>query len=132
MNFIDKAFAENLRGDDFLQAMADIYEHNDVDLEQYPQFVRDVILLIDYDSTLQMDGLEDVLYGSMKVNDIIAALKNAGADDEAELLEKAKDLPEDSEELGEIYDSLAMNNDYEGFWELLRNYIDRSLADQGE
>ena len=30
MNFIDKAFAQNLKGDDFLQAMADIYSEPEV------------------------------------------------------------------------------------------------------
>lgn len=44
MNFIDKAFENNLRGDDFLQAMADIYSEHEVRaiLNQYPQFVKDV------------------------------------------------------------------------------------------
>ena len=30
MNFIDKAFEQNLKGDDFLQAMADIYSEPEV------------------------------------------------------------------------------------------------------
>lgn len=45
MNFIDKALAQNLTGDDFLQAMASIYsepEGYEV-LDQYPAFVVDVI-----------------------------------------------------------------------------------------
>lgn len=58
MNFIDKAFNDNLHGDDFLQTLADIYSENEVRniLDKYPQFVRDVIAIIDYDSEIQMGG----------------------------------------------------------------------------
>ena len=61
MNFIDKAFAQNLKGDDFLQAMADIYSEPEVykELKKYPRFVADIITVIDYDTALQMDGLDD-------------------------------------------------------------------------
>ncbi|MBR2176942.1 MAG: hypothetical protein IJ861_08360 [Clostridia bacterium] len=129
MNFIDKAFFDGLHGDDFLQAMTDIYNYSEVreELDKYPRFVRDIILIIDYDTALQMGGLDDILHGSMadQADNIIIALKNAGADDEAELLKKANTLPDD--ELEEIYDSLALNNDYEGFWDLIRDYIDREM-----
>lgn len=58
MNFIDKAFNDNLHGDDFLQTLADVYSENEVRniLDKYPQFVRDVIAIIDYDSEIQMGG----------------------------------------------------------------------------
>lgn len=58
MNFIDKAFNDNLHGDDFLQTLADVYSENEVKniLDKYPQFVRDVIAIIDYDSEIQMGG----------------------------------------------------------------------------
>lgn len=57
MNFIDKAFADKLTGDDFLQAMAEIYSEPEVrkTLDQYQAFVSDVITVIDYDTALQMD-----------------------------------------------------------------------------
>ena len=57
MNFIDKAFADKLTGDDFLQVMAEIYTEPEVrkTLNQYPAFVSDVITVIDYDTALQMD-----------------------------------------------------------------------------
>ena len=53
----DKAFADKLTGDDFLQAMAEIYSEPEVrkTLGQYPAFVSDVITVIDYDTALQMD-----------------------------------------------------------------------------
>ena len=56
MNFIDKAFRNNLHGDDFLQAMAGIYSEREVRqvLNRYPQFVKDVILIIDYDTAIQI------------------------------------------------------------------------------
>ena len=42
VNFIDKAFEQNLKGDDFLQAMADIYSEPEVykELKKYPRFVE--------------------------------------------------------------------------------------------
>ena len=45
MNFIDEALKSNLHGDDFLQAMADIYKEPDVSdiLDRYPKFIKDVI-----------------------------------------------------------------------------------------
>jgi len=65
MNFIDKAFENNLKGDDFLQAMADVYSEPEVReiLDKYPQFAKDVILIIDYDYEIQMEGLDNVIYG---------------------------------------------------------------------
>ena len=48
MNFIDKAFESKLSGDDFLQAMSDVYSEPEVReiLDKYPQFVKDVILIM--------------------------------------------------------------------------------------
>ncbi len=59
MNFIDKAFENKLHGDAFLQAMADIYSEYEVReiLDRYPQFVKDVILIIDHDSKIQIEDL---------------------------------------------------------------------------
>ena len=68
MNFIDRAFEQNLAGDDFLQAMTDIYSEPEVYkiLNQYPPFVADVISIIDYDTALQMDGLDDIISGKVE------------------------------------------------------------------
>lgn len=67
VNFIDKAFEQKLTGDDFLQAMAAIYSEPEVYkiLSQYPIFVADVISIIDYDTALQMDGLDDIISGNL-------------------------------------------------------------------
>ena len=132
MNFIDKALKNNLHGDDFLQAMADIYEEPDVRdiLDQYPKFIKDVILIIDYDTTLAMDGIDEVINGNMKsqLPELLIALENCGAVDEANVLRLAKKLtPEQDDEFDRLYDKLAFNNDYDEFWDLVREYIDKNL-----
>lgn len=45
------------------------------------------------------------------------------------LLKKAKAMsPEEyNKEYDNLYDKLALNNDYEGFWDLVINYIDNNL-----
>lgn len=133
MNFIDKAFANNLRGDDFLQAMTDIYSEYEVRkiLDKYPQFVKDVILIIDYDSEIQMEGLDNVIYGHFgeQLPEILQALDNCGASNEADVLRQAKAMtPEEYEKnYDTLCDKLAIHNDYDSFWDLVRKYIDISL-----
>ncbi len=137
MNFIDKAFAQNLKGDDFLQAMADIYLEPEVykELKKYPRFVADIITVIDYDTALQMDGLDDVISGNLsnRYVEIINALENFGAKDEADVLKKAKELyilddGSYDKEYNNLSSRLALNNDYDGFWDMVRAYIDRNLS----
>ena len=138
MNFIDRALArrESLTPDDFLQAMADIYKEPQVwqALDRYPQYVRDVIYIIDYDTEVQMEGL-DACAASPRAEQYIQALLNCGAVAEAELLKRAKELADsgpDGEdkafdaELEGLYRQIALNQDYEGFWDLVRGYIERS------
>ena len=138
MNFIDCALAQGRRlsDDDFLQAMADIYKEPQVwqALDRYPQYVRDVIYIIDYDTEVQMEGL-DACAASPRAEQYIQALLNCGAVAEAELLKRAKELADsgpDGEdeafdaELESLYRQIALNQDYEGFWDLVRWYIERS------
>lgn len=138
MNFIDRALAQGdgLTPDDFLQAMADIYKEPQVwrELDRYPQYVRDVIYIIDYDTEVQMEGL-DACAASPRAEQYIRALLNCGAVAEAELLKRAKALADsgpDGEdeafdaELESLYRQIALNQDYEGFWDLVRGYIERS------
>ena len=132
MNFIDKALKNNLHGDDFLQAMADIYKEPDVRdiLDQYPKFIKDVILIIEYDTTLTMDGLDEVVNGSMEsqLYELLTALENCGAVHEANVLRMARELSlEQEDEFDRLYDELALNNDYDEFWDLVREYIDKNL-----
>ena len=138
MNFIDRALAQGdgLTPDDFLQAMADIYKEPQVwrELDRYPQYVRDVIYIIDYDTEVQMEGLDACAAGP-RAEQYIRALLNCGAVAEAELLKRAKALADsgpDGEdeafdaELESLYRQIALNQDYEGFWDLVRGYIERS------
>ena len=52
MNFIDKALEEITNGEDFVQAMAEIYEHTEVreKLDKFPAWIRNIITVIDYDT----------------------------------------------------------------------------------
>lgn len=51
MSFIDDALSEISNGEDFVQAMADIYEYPEVRSELYklPSWIRNIITVIDYD-----------------------------------------------------------------------------------
>ena len=138
MNFIDRALdqGESLTPDDFLQAMADIYKEPQVwrELDRYPQYVRDVIYTIDYDTEVQMEGL-DACAASPRAELYIQALLNCGAVAEAEILKRARELslsdPDDEDEAVDaemdiLYQQIALNQDYDDFWNLVRGYIERS------
>lgn len=133
MNFIDRALQNHLRGDDFLQAMASIYHEPEVwdHLDKYPPFVRDVLLLIDYDTELMMGGLQEIIHGNLEgvSPEIIRALDRCGAVREAAVLRRAKEMPEEQyrAEYQSLTDELSLYNDYEGFWDLVRTYIDQSF-----
>jgi len=132
MNFIDKTLERinEMSADDFLQSMADIYSEliDRNEIKKYPQFVQDVIFIIDYDTELQMEGLAGFFNDSIKdyVIDTIIALKNCGAIKEAEILEKCKHVDiENYDRYGELENETYLNNDFEGFWKLVDDYIER-------
>ena len=122
MSFIDEALQNSTSGEDFVQAMADIYSHPEVNLADYPEWIRNIITIIDYDSNLSMEGLDFKSY-----EEEIKALKSAGLDDEADLL---ANLSEDStdDDLEECYSQLALNNDYDAFWDAVFNYAGSNLG----
>ena len=137
MNFIDRALAQGdaLDADDFLQAMADIYKEPQVwqELDRYPQYIQDIIHIVDYDTEVQMEGL-DACAASPRVEQYIQALLNCGAVSEAEILKRAKKLTDsDSDyedeavdaEMEKLYRQIALNQNYEEFWDLVRGYIGR-------
>lgn len=146
MNFIDRALAqgEELTPDGFLQAMADIYKEPQVwqELGGYPQYIQDVIYLIDYDTVVQMEGLDAFVTGPHveQYEQTRRALFNCGAVSEAEILERAKALADteadyDEEtfdedafdaEMNALCGQIALYQDYEGFWDLVRSYIEKS------
>lgn len=123
MNFIDKALAEVTNGEDFVQKMADIYEYPEVreELENYPIWIRNIITVIDYDTELAMDGLEFKSY-----RNVIDALTDIGVTTEAQaLIELEGDVSQDG--IDSCYSKLALNNDYEAFWDKLYSYADKNM-----
>ena len=83
MNFIDKALEEITNGEDFVQAMAEIYEHTEVreKLDKFPAWIRNIITVIDYDTELSMNGLDFKSY-----RNVIDALTDMGLIKEADIL----------------------------------------------
>lgn len=123
MNFIDKAMAEVTNGEDFVQKMADIYEYQEVreELANYPTWIRNIITVIDYDTELAMDGLEFKSY-----RNVIDALTDIGVTMEAQvLIELESDMSQDG--IDSCYSKLALNNDYEAFWDKIYLYADKNM-----
>ena len=123
MNFIDKALAGFTIGEDFVQKMADIYEYQEVreELANYPTWIRNIITVIDYDTELAMDGLEFKSY-----RNVIDALTDIGVTTEAQaLIELEGDVSQDG--IDSCYSKLALNNDYEAFWDKLYSYADKNM-----
>ena len=123
MNFIDKALAEVTNGEDFVQKMADIYEYQEVreELANYPTWIRNIITVIDYDTELAMDGLEFKSY-----RNVIDALTDIGVTTDAQtLIELEGDVSQEG--IDSCYSKLALNNDYEAFWDKLYSYADKNM-----
>ena len=123
MNFIDKALAEFTNGEGFVQKMADIYEHPEVreELANYPTWIRNIITVIDYDTELAMDGLEFKSY-----RNVIDALADIGVTTEAQtLIELESDMSQEG--IDSCYSKLALNNDYEAFWDKIYSYADKNM-----
>ena len=123
MNFIDKALEEITNGEDFVQAMAEIYEHTEVreKLDKFPAWIRNIITVIDYDTELAMDGLEFKSY-----RNVIDALTDIGVTTEAQvLIELESDMSQDG--IDSCYSKLALNNDYEAFWDKIYLYADKNM-----
>lgn len=76
--------------------MAAIYSEPEAreTLDKYPQFVRDVITIIDYDGEITMGGLHEVIYGNLaeELPNILLALDNCGATQETDVLRRAKKM----------------------------------------
>lgn len=125
MNFIDHAISEITNGEDFVQAMADIYEYPEVrgELEKYPSWIKNIIAVIDYDTELGMDGLDLKSYANIvKVLDEIGLIEEAGV-----LRDYDKDMSEENAE--KCYERLAINNDYDVFWNKVYVYADENISD---
>ena len=124
--FIDEALETVSSGEDFVQAMADIYSHTEVRdvLKEYPDWIVNIITVIDDDTELQMDGLDFKSY-----DDEIKALRSIGIESEAEILSSITGESTD-EELSDCYDRLALNNDYDTFWLAVYEYAEENLRNR--
>ena len=124
--FIDEALEMVSSREEFVQAMADIYSHTEVRdiLMEYPDWIVNIITVIDYDTELQMDGLDFKSY-----DDEIKALRNIGIESEAEILSSITDESTD-EELSDCYDRLALNNNYDAFWLAVYEYAEENLRNR--
>lgn len=123
MNFIDKALEEITNGEDFVQAMADIYEHTEVreKIDKFPSWIRNIITVIDYDTELSTNGLDFKSY-----RNVIDALTDMGLTEEAEVLITFEKKPS-QEEADICYSKLAINNDYDAFWNKVYSYADENI-----
>ena len=124
MSFIDDALQNITSGEDFVQAMADIYSNPDVrdQLENYPEWIRNIITIIDYDTDLAMEGLDFKSY-----TEEISALNNVGLVTEANLLASISEESTDKD-LEACYSQLALNNDYDAFWNAVYSYASNNLG----
>lgn len=121
--YIDKALSEITNGEDFVQAMADIYEHAEVRKEfgNLPSWIQNIITVIDYDTELAMNGLDFKSY-----KNVIEALTDMGLIEEAKVLTAFEN--DSSQENTDIYYyNLALNNDYESFWDKVYSYADQNI-----
>ena len=84
-------------------------------------------MMEDYNMNFIDKAFENKLHG----DDFLQALDNCGANEEADVLRQAKAMSTDdyAENYDDLCDKLAINNDYDGFWDLVRDYIDASLND---
>ena len=79
------------------------------------------LTVIDYDTELAMDGLEFKSY-----RNVIDALTDIGVTTEAQvLIELESDMSQDG--IDSCYSKLALNNDYEAFWDKIYLYADKNM-----
>jgi hypothetical protein len=121
--FIDEALESVSSGEDFVQAMADIYSHTAVReiLSHYPEWIANIITIIDYDTELQMEGLDFRTYDKE-----IRALRSIGINSEATELSLLSSESTD-EEISQCYEKLSLNNDYDAFWLAVYEYAEENL-----
>jgi hypothetical protein len=121
MNFIDHAISEITNGEDFVQAITDIYEYPEVrgELEKYPLWIKNIIAVIDCDTELGMDGLDLKSYA-----DAVKVFDEIGLIEEAEVLrDYDNDISEENAD--KCYERLAIN-DYDAFWDKVYVCIDKN------
>jgi L-fuculose-phosphate aldolase len=139
MNYIDEILPRihSMNADEIIEAIGGNFYDKGVEWEdilKYPQFVQDIIFLVDLDTALAMNG--DVLMNNLtRVPNMITALKNVGANNDSTLLQKIYDeytagYDEDrTEEVWnhELYKEMYFYNDLD-IWGLLEKYVELEKA----
>lgn len=112
--------------------MAEIYNIpiDREDLVKYPQFIQDIIFIIDYDTELSMNGILGFLKNSTNkyLPQTITALKNIGADTDVEVLKKISsfDTYKNINDIESLSEKIYLYNDFD-IWKLLEEYVKREI-----
>ncbi|MFD0870969.1 Uncharacterised protein [Chlamydia abortus] len=132
MNFIDEVLSNIsvMSADDVIQSMFRIYDEPvDRDaLSAYPQFIQDIIWIIDMDTELAMNGIGGLMGNSTGhyADKMIDALRHISADKEAETLTQIYQIYQsdlDDEKIDELAGSLYLYTDFD-IWPLLEAYVE--------
>ena len=131
----------NMSAEDVIQAVANIYKkdtryinRNKIDREAwfaYPQFIQDIIWIIDLCTELGLDETEfAVCLHKRYVDKMIAALRHISANKEAEILTQIYQLWQsdggpDFEKIDELADRLCFDTNIDfNIWSLLEAYVE--------
>lgn len=132
MNFIVEVLSNIsvMSADNVIQSMSRIYDEPvDRDaLSAYPQFIQDIIWIINMDTELAMNGIGGLLENSTGryANKMIDALHHISADKEAETLAQIYQIYQsdlDSEKIDELAGSLYLYTDFD-IWPLVEAYVE--------
>jgi hypothetical protein len=134
MTFLDEIMVrlDAMSADDVIEAVGGGMYINPAirgELHNYPQFIQDIIYIVDLDTALNMDG--DVLVNNEgELPGMLTALRNIHADKEASLLQRIYDIYKANPH----YDAICGTVDglykemylYTGFdiWGLLELYVE--------
>lgn len=137
MNFIDAVMKrlDIMSADDVIQEIGgSIYDNPAVrkELHKYPQFIQDIIFIVDLDTALNMDG--DVLVNNENdIPNMITALQNIHANNDASILQKIYDTYRANPNYDAIFKAIDGMYEkmylYTGFdiWPLLETYVDKEM-----
>ena len=99
MNFIDGILLEidNMSASEIIESIATKIYSEPIErreLTKYPQFVQDIIFIIDLDTELTMNGMFGFIENSTVeyIDETISALKRISADSDANILQNIKHL----------------------------------------
>lgn len=134
MNFIEKILdnLHRMTADDVIESIArKIYDEpiEREELTKYPQFISDIIFIIDFDTEMTMQG--DVLQNSICefVPNIITAFKNIKAENDTNILQEIYERyqqNEDDEMINNLYNKMYINTDFD-IWPILDAYVEKEI-----